>query len=63
MLFVVVVIFALCWLPYHLYFIYTYYDQQVVRLPFIRDVYLAIYWLAMANSCVNPIIYYYMNVR
>ena len=27
------------------------------------NMYLAFYWLAMANSCVNPIIYYWMNKR
>ena len=25
--------------------------------------YLSFYWLAMANSCVNPIVYYWMNKR
>ena len=33
------------------------------RKPYIRNVFLFFYWLAMANSCVNPLIYYWMNVR
>ena len=27
------------------------------------NMYLSFYWLAMANSCVNPIVYYWMNKR
>ena len=32
-------------------------------LRYTPNMYLAFYWLAMANSCVNPIIYYWMNKR
>ncbi len=63
MFFFVVLIFAVCWLPYHVYFLYTYYDTEILKLPIIRDAYLGIYWFAMANSCVNPIIYYWFNAR
>jgi hypothetical protein len=28
-----------------------------------KHMYLAFYWLAMSNSCVNPIVYYWMNKR
>ena len=34
-----------------------------IRKPYIGHVYLAFYWLAMSNTCVNPIIYYVMNRR
>ena len=37
---VVVIIFAVCWLPYHIYFIYTYHHKEVVTMPFIQHVYL-----------------------
>ena len=30
---------------------------------FTQHMYLLFYWLAMANSCVNPIVYYWMNKR
>jgi hypothetical protein len=33
------------------------------RWQFTRHMYLGFYWLAMANSCVNPFIYYWMNKR
>lgn len=60
---VVVLIFAICWLPYHVYFIYTYHNKEVVVKPYIQHVYLTFYWLAMANAMVNPAIYYGMNAR
>lgn len=36
---------------------------QVTSWPYIQQVYLVIYWLAMANSMFNPLIYYWMNAR
>ncbi|KAG8171324.1 hypothetical protein JTE90_027051, partial [Oedothorax gibbosus] len=52
-----------CWLPYHVYFLFTYYNADVIHAHFIQHLYLAIYWLAMSNSCYNPIVYYVMNSR
>ena len=63
MFMVVVVIFAICWLPYHVYFIYTYHNKEVTTKPYIQHVYLSFYWLAMANAMINPAIYYGMNAR
>ncbi|XP_035215735.1 tachykinin-like peptides receptor 86C [Stegodyphus dumicola] len=63
MLIAIMLLFAICWLPYHIYFLYTYYYRDVLQTHFIQHVYLAIYWLAMSNSCYNPIVYYIMNAR
>ncbi|KAL5284974.1 TACR2 family protein [Megaselia abdita] len=63
MMMVVVSIFAVCWLPFHIYFILTFYYPQITEEDYIQELYLAIYWLAMSNSMYNPIIYYYMNSR
>ena len=60
---VVVWIFMVCWAPYHIYFIYSYHNPEITRISYISHVYLAFYWLAMATTCVNPIIYYWMNKR
>ena len=60
---VVVTIFMVCWAPYHIYFIYSYHDPSITKMPYISHIYLGFYWLAMANTCVNPIIYYWMNQR
>ncbi|XP_066582342.1 tachykinin-like peptides receptor 99D [Prorops nasuta] len=63
MMIVVVVIFAVCWLPFHVYFIVTSYLPEITNEPYIQEVYLGIYWLAMSNSMYNPIIYCWMNSR
>ncbi|XP_022241645.1 tachykinin-like peptides receptor 86C [Limulus polyphemus] len=63
MLTAIVVIFGVCWLPYHIYFLYTYHDKELVKAKFIQHLYLAIYWLAMANAMFNPLIYCWTNQR
>ncbi|VVC27941.1 Neurokinin receptor,G protein-coupled receptor, rhodopsin-like,GPCR, rhodopsin-like, 7TM [Cinara cedri] len=63
MMIVVVTIFAICWLPYHIYFIVTSHMPELTTEPYIQDVYLAFYWLAMSNSMHNPIVYCWMNSR
>ncbi|XP_050429344.1 tachykinin-like peptides receptor 99D isoform X1 [Adelges cooleyi] len=63
MMIVVVTIFAICWLPYHIYFIVTSHMPELITEPYIQDVFLAFYWLAMSNSMHNPIVYCWMNSR
>ncbi|KAH1022774.1 hypothetical protein HUJ04_012119 [Dendroctonus ponderosae] len=63
MMMVVVIIFAVCWLPYQLYFIIIAYYPKITRSKYIQETFLAIYWLAMSNSMYNPIIYCWMNAR
>ncbi|CAG4975826.1 unnamed protein product [Parnassius apollo] len=63
MMIVVVVIFAVCWLPFHVYFVVTSYYPDIVNYPHIQEIYLGIYWLAMSNSMYNPIIYCWMNSK
>ncbi|KAH8278835.1 hypothetical protein KR018_010219 [Drosophila ironensis] len=63
MMIVVVLIFAICWLPFQIYFIVVSVYPKVQEMPFIQELYLAIYWLAMSNSMYNPIIYCWMNSR
>ncbi|XP_042891034.1 tachykinin-like peptides receptor 99D, partial [Penaeus japonicus] len=63
MMIVVVTIFAVCWLPYHVYFILSNVMPEIAYLSFIQETYLAIYWLAMSNSMYNPMIYCWLNSR
>ncbi|XP_055325493.1 tachykinin-like peptides receptor 86C [Sitodiplosis mosellana] len=59
----VVTIFGICWLPYHLFYVYSYHRPHITSSNYVPHLFLAFYWLAMANSMVNPIIYYWMNRR
>ncbi|RWS23374.1 Tachykinin-like peptides receptor 86C [Leptotrombidium deliense] len=63
MLITVTIIFGICWLPYHLYFFYVYHNIEVSAEPLVQHIYLALYWLAMSNSCLNPLIYALLNKR
>ena len=69
MLFIVVVAFALSWLPLHTFtllhdFIPSLYDRITKDEDHERMYYASFYachWLAMSNSFANPIIYGFMN--
>uniref|UniRef100_A0A8C8YD20 Neuromedin-K receptor n=1 Tax=Prolemur simus TaxID=1328070 RepID=A0A8C8YD20_PROSS len=63
MMIIVVMTFAICWLPYHIYFILTAIYQQLNRWKYIQQVYLASFWLAMSSTMYNPIIYCCLNKR
>ncbi|XP_071512799.1 tachykinin-like peptides receptor 99D isoform X2 [Panulirus ornatus] len=63
MMIVVVTIFAICWLPYHAYFILSNLVPEIAHTDYIQETYLAIYWLAMSNSMYNPMIYCWLNSR
>ena len=67
MLVVVVTVFAICWLPLHAFILVTDFKPEltvyetVAQKHFFVLVYSAVHWLAMSNSCVNPIIYGFMH--
>ncbi|KPJ03698.1 Tachykinin-like peptides receptor 86C [Papilio xuthus] len=63
MFILVIIIFGICWLPYHSYFIYTHFNPSILYMKYVQHMYLGFYWLAMANAMVNPIIYYWMNAK
>ncbi|KAL1431681.1 hypothetical protein MTO96_013792 [Rhipicephalus appendiculatus] len=63
MLLTVVILFTVSWLPYHAYFIYLFHHPGAAYADCIQHVYLAMYWLAMAHTTYNPIVYYCMNQR
>lgn len=55
----IVTIFSICWLPYHLFYVYSYHRPHITSSNYVPHLFLAFYWLAMSNSMVNPIIYYW----
>ncbi|XP_030208667.1 tachykinin receptor 3a [Gadus morhua] len=63
MMIIVVLTFALCWLPYHMYFVVTGVFKSLTRWKHIQQVYLAVMWLAMSSTMYNPIIYCCLNSR
>ncbi|XP_026106650.1 neuromedin-K receptor-like [Carassius auratus] len=63
MMIIVVVTFAICWMPYHVYFLVTGLNKQLVRWKFIQQIYLSVMWLAMSSTMYNPIIYCCLNSR
>ncbi|XP_076288898.1 tachykinin-like peptides receptor 86C [Lasioglossum baleicum] len=59
----VIAIFAIFWLPYQGIFVFMHHDSQFMKSSYIQHIYLGFYWLAMSHAMVNPIIYYWMNIR
>uniref|UniRef100_A0A3Q3EYV2 Tachykinin receptor 1b n=1 Tax=Labrus bergylta TaxID=56723 RepID=A0A3Q3EYV2_9LABR len=63
MMIVVVCTFAVCWLPYHIYFLLHQFFPDWFEQRYIQQVYLAVMWLAMSSTMYNPVIYYCLNSR
>lgn len=63
MMIIVVVTFAICWLPYHVYFLAAGWNKELLRSKFIQQIYLSVMWLAMSPTMYNPIIYCCLNSR
>ncbi|CAN7986338.1 unnamed protein product [Ixodes hexagonus] len=63
MLFVIVALFAFCWLPYQLYNLLREVFPQIDRYRYINIIWFVMHWLAMSNSCYNPFIYAIYNER
>uniref|UniRef100_A0A672G8F1 Substance-P receptor-like n=1 Tax=Salarias fasciatus TaxID=181472 RepID=A0A672G8F1_SALFA len=61
MMIVVVCTFAICWFPYHVYFLVFQFFPELFEETFIQQVYLAMMWLAMSSTMYNPIIYCCLN--
>merc|ERR1711872_533389 len=60
---IVVIVFAISWLPYHVYFLLVFFVPEITTLPWIEDVYLGIYLVAMSTTLVNPLVYYCINQK
>ncbi|XP_070543855.1 substance-P receptor-like [Ptychodera flava] len=63
MMIFVLLVFAVCWLPLHIFLLLTRYHLYLYARKHMQQVYLGIFWLAMSNSMYNPFIYCWMNDR
>ncbi|XP_046554228.1 RYamide receptor-like [Haliotis rubra] len=63
MIIVVVVIYAVCWLPLHVLTLVGDRDQSIYNNSYMNVVFLAIQWLATSHSCYNPFVYFWMNPK
>ncbi|XP_055932796.1 neuromedin-K receptor-like [Argiope bruennichi] len=63
MLILVVLLFALCWLPFQLYNILQEILPEINKYKYINVIWFCCHWLAMSNSCYNPFIYAIYNER
>ena len=63
MLWMLLIYFGICWLPYHSYFIVTIYYPEMRAYPGIQHIFLSFYWFAMSHAIVNPIVYFIMNKK
>ncbi|XP_076458366.1 RYamide receptor-like [Babylonia areolata] len=63
MIIVVVVIYAVCWLPLHGITIAGDLDPSIYNHSHMNIVWLCFHWLAMSHSCYNPFVYFGMNKR
>ncbi|XP_061722204.1 tachykinin-like peptides receptor 86C [Cydia pomonella] len=59
MLIFVVSSFAAGWLPFHVYFLVEGFWPWVKLYKHSRIIYICLYWLAMLNSTLNPLIYFW----
>jgi leucokinin receptor len=67
MLIVVVTLFAVCWLPLHVFIVVLDFvpqlrsEDQPEASSIVIAIYTTVHWLAMSNSFVNPIVYGFLN--
>lgn len=63
MLVIVVIMFGVCWLPLHTFFLMMDFNPQLTKAnkQLVTVIYYAVFWLAMSNSCANPVIYGFTN--
>lgn len=61
MLLVVVVLFALCWLPLNTYHLVVDFGGSLGPFRHSSSVFFLCHWFAMSNVCYNPFIYCWLN--
>lgn len=62
MLVIVVVLFAVCWLPYHILFLYIDFGQPEMTYSILSAI-MSTQWFIYSNSVCNPIVYAVFNAN
>ena len=63
MMVTVVIFYALCWLPFHVITLAGDQNPEIYNQSFMPVLWVLFHWLAMSNSCYNPIIYCWMSPK
>lgn len=63
MIFTVVFMFALCWLPLQIYNFLTVIFPSINSFEYINILWFGFHLMAMSNSCCNPFIYAFFNKK
>lgn len=61
MLVIVVVLFLVCWLPFHVMTLYQNFKPESALQIVFFQVFMFSLWLMFSNSCCNPIVYAVFN--
>jgi len=61
LLWILLLVFGVCWLPYHLYFIIIVYFPHIGKWAHVQNLFLSFYLLAMSHAVVNPVVYFTFN--
>lgn len=61
MLIAVVTVFAIAWTPFHIFVIISEFDADVVKGKYFKFVDAIMRCFAMSSSCINPLLYGWMN--
>jgi hypothetical protein len=57
MMVTVVVLFGVCWLPWHIFTVLKLSWKPLSSSNLIKPIFFACHWLAMSNGCYNPFVY------
>ena len=63
MMIVVVIIYAVCWLPIHAIKLIEEGHPDIYDYNHYQVIWMSAHWLAMSYACYNPIVYFWMNKR